>query len=291
MRTVFQNNEIAHVFASQTQSHGRASSIYFDNGTIYSYGRHFPMAAFSKDGKTVYFTTRSYSNSTAKHLNYTGQALRHFPMVYCYNPEQAARGTHYENLEAWNKSAQWIARKLPTARKPEKYLSEIARERAQFETYCDHFKIRITKKMQAKYPYVFIQSKDESEAARKKQAAALRKQQREEKKRAAERHAKELREFRAFERERLYAHNGLDYLRYNVQEDRVETSQGIRVERHEAERLLKVVRIAIERGGCTDCGTVNHIHKIKSISAETFVAGCHTIPIEEILEIGRQMGV
>lgn len=74
------NAQVAHAWAAQRKESGKGSSFYFDGPTIYSYGRHFPIATFTdhtaKDGRRiVLFTVRGYSNTTAKHISLARGAL------------------------------------------------------------------------------------------------------------------------------------------------------------------------------------------------------------------------
>lgn len=73
------NKQLAHIWAQQDREKGNASHFFFERETIYSYGHHFPIARFVMDArgqKCVLFTYQGYSNSTAKHINYTRDALR-----------------------------------------------------------------------------------------------------------------------------------------------------------------------------------------------------------------------
>lgn len=76
MKTVYTNGMLAHIWAQQTQPHGRTANgaFYFNGKSIYSYGSHFCIARFH-DPKTVLLTTRSYSVTTAKHVGYVRNAL------------------------------------------------------------------------------------------------------------------------------------------------------------------------------------------------------------------------
>lgn len=77
--------DVCHVWAHQLQSDARYGNIFFAGDTIYSYGRHFPMARHvkTKDGKhAVLFTTRGYSSSTSKHLGETRRAIPHGTPVF-----------------------------------------------------------------------------------------------------------------------------------------------------------------------------------------------------------------
>jgi hypothetical protein len=84
MKTRFDNRQLAHVWAQQNQPHGSGSNFFFDGPSIYSYGRHFEIARFvtRKGQRCVLFTTRSYSNSTSKHLAFARYALHGNELVF-----------------------------------------------------------------------------------------------------------------------------------------------------------------------------------------------------------------
>lgn len=67
MKKVVSNAQVAKLWASQKQwtAKNAQGSFYYRDSTIYSYGPHFPIARWINN--TVYFTTRSYSKTTAKH--------------------------------------------------------------------------------------------------------------------------------------------------------------------------------------------------------------------------------
>ena len=50
MKNVFNNRQLAHVWANQSQDTGRNAngSMFFESDTIYSYGRHYAMARIYK---------------------------------------------------------------------------------------------------------------------------------------------------------------------------------------------------------------------------------------------------
>jgi len=83
-RTVFGTHaNLAHTWAQQSFSVGYSADrrMYFEGDTIYSYGRHYPMARFTslidaKGRRIVLFKDDGYSVSTAKHRNHTSSALR-----------------------------------------------------------------------------------------------------------------------------------------------------------------------------------------------------------------------
>lgn len=81
MKTVFNNQELFHVFASGTQEHGRSANgnVFFSGDVLYSYGTHFPLAVRYK-GKML-LNADSYSVTTSKHQSYAASALRHFDRI------------------------------------------------------------------------------------------------------------------------------------------------------------------------------------------------------------------
>lgn len=81
MRTLLRTtDEAAHVWAAQTQEHGKAGNVFFEGPTIYSYGRHFPMAKVYTHAETgdrvALFNPARRSVSTAKHQRAAGRAWR-----------------------------------------------------------------------------------------------------------------------------------------------------------------------------------------------------------------------
>lgn len=86
MKTVFTNSMTAHVWAQQTQPKGRSnnSNLYFEGRTIYSYGRHFPIASYISDN-IILVNSDKYSSSTGKHQNYVRRAISDDKQRYYFN--------------------------------------------------------------------------------------------------------------------------------------------------------------------------------------------------------------
>lgn len=88
-KRVFDNSMVAHVWAQQSQSEGRSANgnFYFRDSMIFSYGDHFPVAAFTQDSRgnsCVLFTTKSYSVTTSAHVGFVRSALRGLTGVQVY---------------------------------------------------------------------------------------------------------------------------------------------------------------------------------------------------------------
>jgi hypothetical protein len=71
---------------------GKASSMFIDGDTIYSYGYHFPIARHTKllfkAQQVVLFNSRGYSSSTARHKMRTAQALRSFFLLEVFGADE-----------------------------------------------------------------------------------------------------------------------------------------------------------------------------------------------------------
>jgi hypothetical protein len=113
MKTKFNNSELTHVWANQTQSHGKGSNMFFEHETIYSYGYHFKLAQFvnNKDGqRCVLINLKSYSNTTSKHQTLVWRAIPQnvpfFKVVSFFNDIDASTTAHKENLTHYINEAE-----------------------------------------------------------------------------------------------------------------------------------------------------------------------------------------
>lgn len=70
------HSDVAHCWANQLKDHGKSGNMFFINGKIYSYGMHFLIAEFITPD-IIFFTTRNYSNSTAKHKSIVRMSCTH----------------------------------------------------------------------------------------------------------------------------------------------------------------------------------------------------------------------
>ncbi len=64
------NKELIKSFFKQdrAEGHNPGRSLYFIQGTLYSYGAHFPLAVITAPNE-VTITTRKYSVTTSKHTS------------------------------------------------------------------------------------------------------------------------------------------------------------------------------------------------------------------------------
>lgn len=279
MKHVFTDiSKIAHMWANQLQDNARNSgNFYFDGKVIYSYGRHFPIAKHvvnDKGESAVLFTERTYSNTTSGHIAVVRQACNHLNIIYCYNPEN----THKDNFNNWLISAENIAAKLLKAKKPEIYLSQLSGISARVNKYAVYYSIDIPETLQVA---LSIGNKNEYAAYQTKKADLEKQAQIEAQKELSKRHKKELQKWLNLEVNRLYVHNGNDYLRLN--NDRIETTQAVQIPLETAKRLWQsIVDNKLTVGAKVLDYTVNEVGKVVKI-------GCHTFKTDYLIKFGQKI--
>lgn len=103
MKKVFSSHsQLAHTWANQLQSEGRAANMYFEGPVIFSYGPHYEIARFveAPNGEKVCFVNANgYSNSTAKHTNHVHHAIpdgiKVFKVPFIVGSSYSYRQYHY----------------------------------------------------------------------------------------------------------------------------------------------------------------------------------------------------
>lgn len=115
----FVHEEVAFLWARQEQERAEGSNMFFEGDTIYSYGRHFPIARIVDGLNCVLFTTHDYSVSTSTHkrvvqCNLVGSRLFHVPDVLACGP----RG-HEANYTDFLDRAMTNLKSSERRRKPE----------------------------------------------------------------------------------------------------------------------------------------------------------------------------
>jgi hypothetical protein len=135
-------NDLVSVWLRQSQDYGQYrsdGSFYFQGDTIYSYGTHFPIAklATAPNGEQVIFvTTRTYSNTTAKHISAVHRGIRntHRKVLYVNDPTEVV-GVH--NVEQMKRDFAEVEAKHAKARKPKLYSGELFNICERCRDYCE----------------------------------------------------------------------------------------------------------------------------------------------------------
>ncbi len=282
MRKVFSNHsEVCHVWAQQRQSEGKASRIFFEDKSIYSYGRHFEMARFI-DADTVFVTTRRYSVSTAKHLSIVRGAVTHKTVF-----QVPSFTNHVENVQYYIERARGYFDKAKRARTSTTYLLGAAKRTVTtLREYLDLFPTPIPESHAELWTAL-----DHGTYLDGDVQAALLKKEREARKAELEsqRLAREAREREEQERLEKWIAGELVYgyfsaMRLRVREDQVETTHGAKVPVIEARKLYRALKAGIDVAG-------QHIghYTVTRLDKEEIVIGCHNIPLTEIERIAPQV--
>lgn len=338
-----QNGGIAHRWAHQLPNpkkrgehagtlteYNTRRNFYRDGLTIYSYGRHFPIASLHrKKGKkdfTVLFTLDKYSNTTSAHKSYVASAVTHMPKIYCLHPELTADGLHSKNLQYWENKAKEQYEYIASARKPEMRFSAIEVLRNEMQKYCKYF--GLTKKNDSilkSFKYIWLKPSAKLIAEAKERA---KKATEAEKKRQAE---KELKEKQLEETHKIITPiiieqwrkrqpymtqglpgegvekgtwvniprslyhwidlNGKTLLRANTDKQIIETSKGIDIPFDVAHRFYKWLKHKLTTGGCQgSCNEKILGYEVRQVNADGFIVGCHDIEWAEADSLAKQLG-
>lgn len=295
MKTVFSShNEVAHIWASRTQNSGRAGNIFFEDGVIYSYGRHFPVARFAEcsvfeHGYVVLFTNRGYSSSTGKHKTIIRAAIPNFyHIVYCDNPTRSA----LHNLDVWRKAVEW--RRRDFAAKNHRITRgnlavDIFKECESAIEYCRVFNIpapdwtaETNDEMTARdYVYELAKAREVKREARRAEYE----------KKARLDAAERLQLWAAGENVPQHNFDFCDTV-LRLKNDQVQTSRGANIPVSDAVRIWPLLARAKNSGTKLEAG----LHPIRlgsyqfnSFDGETLIVGCHSIAWDQIQKMAAEL--
>lgn len=299
MKTRFNNSELTHVWANQTQTHGTGSNMFFEHETIYSYGYHFKLAQFvnNKEGqRCVLVNLKGYSNTTSKHQSLVWRAIPKdiffLKVVSFFNDIDAASTAHKENLSHYINEAERLQGLTIRANKLKMgYLSQFRNELANFDQYSSFFGLDnldkfnpilgqgITIKERYQQLTTWLGNFQNSEELKKWQI------KQEENKKKAEAKAlidakEKIEAFRQFKISSIYANLGHYLLRFNKETENVETSGGVKISKDLfLSAYQRLINNELLKGQHVDRYTFN------GIDGEIVSVGCHKIPMTEINSI------
>lgn len=293
MRTKFNNSELTHVWANQTQTHGTGSNMFFEHQTIYSYGYHFKLAQYvynKKGTKCVFFNDKSYSNTTSKHQSLVWRSvppnIEFFKVVSFFENIETATNSHLENLNSFLSKAKESQEKSIRATKLKNgYINQTEININIFEKYLSFFDLHEFiweyPTIQNKYAQIVnwlfdYKNSDEFKKWQIKQIEIKKAKEEKEKERAKDM----ISQFRDFKISSIYANLGFYLLRYNKETNNVETSGGVKVAKDLfLSAYQRLINNQLFKGEHVDKYTFN------GIDGEIVSVGCHKIPMTEIKSI------
>lgn len=299
MRTNFNNSELSHVWANQTQSHGKGSSMFFENETIYSYGYHFIIAKYlqNKEGqKCVFFNDRNYSNTTNKHQNLVRRAIPYglpvFHVKSFFNEIEYSASTHKDNLTNYIEKAEEAKNKAIKANKNKMYyLQSVKNSLDNFDEYCQFFNITDLAQFnpilghglsvaerfnRINTWYLDFVVSDDLKRWQQKQEENRKKAEI----KAFEDAKEKIEAFRQFKISSVYANIGHYLLRYNKETQNIETSGGVKMH---GLIFLKAYNRLINN----ELKTGQHVGDFvfNGVENDIVSVGCHKIPMSEIQNV------
>ena len=291
MKTVFSShNEVAHIWASQSQAEGRAGNIFFENGVIYSYGRHFPVARFVPEcGGIVLFTSLGYSSSTCIHKNIIRAAIPDsYLVIYC---DDVIRPPSH-NLDIWEKSV--LRMRADFAQSTRKIsagniavaIYELA---SKALAYCEALKIAAPE---------WIKDNDAEKAARAyvSEAAKLR----DDKRAIKQAESNRIAALQAVERLELWKigenvnTNGFQFsdTLLRIKGDQIETTRGAKIPVSDALKIYPLLDRAKRTGKTIEAGlhSINlGAYRFDSFDGNTLIVGCHSIAWSQIEKMAQEL--
>lgn len=279
MKKVVNKETVAHYWANKLQSEARTPThnLYFYNDTIYSYGGHFPIAKHvERNGQNkVLFTLRTYSNTTAKHISVVSYASSHIDKIYCYDFDNKER-----NFEIWLNKAKEIGQKLLKAKKPEIYISQLNTIKSQVDKYVQFFEIEIPITL---IEALNVQNKDEFLEFSNKLAELQKIEVKKKLAEAQKRLNKDLKKWYNFEINSLYSRIDRDFLRYNKEKNRFETTQRVEIPFVIAKKFYESLqKNLINVGDKVLEYTINYIDK------KIVKIGCHTFEVAYLNKLAKK---
>lgn len=297
MKHVYPTDRIAHLWAHQSQESARnqQGNLYFEGKTIYSYGRHFPMATLvtnARGQEAVLLTLDGSSITTSRHLGEVRQATQHMNVIRAHTVTSTVK----ETLADFDRHIASAQRECfgPSGRFRSAAWKDLELLIGQANAYAEFFgpKRRWTLPTNTEEVRAEI-AKAEARHARQVKAVAKAQAQREAQREA--RQAEALARWVAGEDVSYSSLPRYGFASLRIVGDEVQTSQGASVSIADARRGLRFVRHC--RNTATPYQRNGHTlrlgeYPIDSVDAEgNLHAGCHQITIAEIERIAPMLEV
>lgn len=287
MKQVYHTEEIPHLWANQAQESARNAqgNLFFDNGIIFSYGQHFPIAKHitNKAGdKAILLTTNTYGITTARHINRVRQAIKHGTLIIPTHDVTARPGkTLLDDIQSRIDEARLKAKRARSS--TEFYLAECSNLCKLFDK---------TAKFLCSSRVATIPTDDDIQAKIKAQRAVSKLNAEAERKAKAER-LKEYEAAVADWKRGIHVHIPFDLRKTDlmrIEGDEAVTTRGARVPMKHVQRIVPLI-IGMVRDGRTYKANGHTIHvgeyEVDELTDDgTLVVGCHRFAKEEVLRIG-----
>ena len=295
MKTKFSNKELAHVFMSGRQSEGSGSNMSFRDNIAYSYGNGYAIAQIFRREGIVLVNSRTYSNSTAKHINHVWRAISdEFKVLHVPYVGEMDELAHISNIKHFCEGIKDTADKLKRVNKyasVEFYEREMNVTKENLSLYVRTWgrtkkadiKRMISEALKTVSPVTF----ERGEELKRRNAEADERARIKDEKRKAERRielAEEVAKWLAGQNINV----GWDYpdTLLRVKGKEVQTSRGATVSYQSAKRLYLRWR------ECRECikGESINGYEVRDADADTITIGCHELSAQEVNRLALSEG-
>jgi len=293
MRKVLRNHdEVAHIWAQQSQQEGRASNVFFYGKTIYSYGEHFPIARFEKKN-VVLMNSETYSVSTSKHATIVLRALDLDTVKVFHVPNTGSereKPYHFGNVKSYFKEFERFLDKASRARgNYSYYLSWAKASREDALEYCKTFRCkRYLKKFDFDFDF-------DSDSVKEKVFKIKTREKENEARRAALLESalkKGVIQWRDGKNVLIHQYHKT-LLRLSTDGKTVETSKRAYFPIEDAKRAIRFVKAVVKKGKPWERNGERFkigIYQLDTVSACGDVkAGCHRVKFEEIERLSNEI--
>lgn len=297
MKTVLTNAELPHLWAHQSQAEGRnpSKSFYFEGLTIFSYGPHFPIARHieRKGKKAILFTSRCYSNTTARHKSKVRSAIP--PSIPVFTVDNVLSNPTREDL--LNLETDALKEYKSAQRAKDDWTKQIRAEHAsrllaQCEAMAQFFGWKYSRPEWEKLSEAVARHTKAEKARQAKEEKARQAKEEKARQERLECEQKQIAEFLVGTRFDVFHHELNPVLRVDNEngERIVLTSRGARVPLDHAKKAWRFLRPLLNAG--KEWHTNGHKipvgpFQIESLGADgTLKAGCHTFDKAELLRFG-----
>lgn len=288
------NYTICHLFAQGEKDNANGNHVFFEterdgSRILYSYGYHFAIAKIDTAGR-CFFTTRTYSNTTARHISIAEGATSHFDKIYCPYPD----GYATINFDSWKQDLKRLDVKLARARKKEIPANKILNICSQVQAWCEATNTDIPAFVEEFRTIANTQTASPEAVQQAAQERAYERQCRERRKEYKRRYEEErqarIKARQMSQEERIYKWEQgeniyLDWIdtAYNVPlriEQRknyqiIKTAKGVLVNLIKAEEFYKSLKAGeIKEDQKIDTGET--CYTVGSVTPESISVGCHT---------------
>lgn len=282
------HKEICHKFFYQEgkNSSNTNRNIYYIDDIIYRYGSHFPMAKLDYDKNVVFFTTRGYSVSTSKHLNYLRQAIpSQYIVIFTDNPTFHLRDIFDDiQKEVIFRVQTYIQLKRKNTYKAEGIHTEAVNSVDNLKKFCKAYKYKSKLPYGAKKAIADLLNSDRPDTSVADEKQRYRNETMEENKRVAneKREAQYIADVDEWRKHGLNSINTpygvTQAIRLSINNKHIETSGSMRIGLKNAIALYKALKAEkLEVGYLVD-----ELYRLNGIEGDIVTIGCHRLSLRDM---------